>query len=143
MEQAPMGSKYEPLGRYLATRQTAEVPMSFAEIEKVIGGSLPPKAAGHPAWWSNNTSNNTMTKVWLDAGFRTERVNIGARKLVFRRVGAPRETAGGSPPGGAPRPTGGGGLLERTRAALGGTVRLAEGVDLTDPTEEAWDAQAS
>ena len=81
-----MTSKYDPLGDYLASRQTAEVPMSFAEIEKVIGAALPPKAVDHPAWWSNNTSNNTMTKVWLDAGFRTERVNISARKLVFRRV---------------------------------------------------------
>jgi hypothetical protein len=146
MEQTPMTSKYDPLGDYLASRQTVEVPMSFADIEKVIGAPLPPKAVDHPAWWSNNTSNNTMTKVWLDAGFRTEQVNIGARKLVFRRVERARATVGGvtlAQPM-AQRPGfGAGGLLARTRAALAGTVHLADGVDLTDPTGEVWDAQTS
>jgi hypothetical protein len=28
-----------------------------------------------------------MTKVWLEAGFETEQVDMAARKLVFRRVG--------------------------------------------------------
>jgi hypothetical protein len=27
-----------------------------------------------------------MTKVWLEAGFKTEQVDIEGRKLVFRRV---------------------------------------------------------
>lgn len=60
--------------------------MSFAEIERVTGILLPPKAQAQRAWWSNNPSNNVMTKVWLDAGFRTERVDLGARRLVFRRT---------------------------------------------------------
>jgi hypothetical protein len=141
-----MASKYDPLGDYLASRQTAEVPMSFSDIETVIGAALPPKAVDHPAWWSNNTSNNTMTKVWLDAGFRTERVNISARKLVFRRVERPRTTVADEalPPAIARR--GGndeGGLLARARTALAGTVHLVDGVDLTDPTGEVWDAQTS
>ena len=141
-----MASKYDPLGDYLASRQTAEVPMSFAEIETVIGAALPPKAVDHPAWWSNNTSNNTMTKVWLDAGFRTERVNINARKLVFRRVGRPRATVADAALAPAIAQRGradGGGLLARVRAGLAGTVHLADGVDLTDPTGEVWDAQTS
>ena len=118
--------------------------MSFSEIEAVIGGCLPPKAVNHPAWWSNNTSNNTMTKVWLDAGFRTERVDIGGRRLVFRRAspsappparGMPsRSVAPASPPGG---------LLSRVRAALAGTVRVAPGVNLAEPTGEPWDAEHS
>ncbi len=141
-----MASKYEPLGEYLASRQTSEVPMSFAEIERVIGAALPPKAADHPAWWSNNTSNNTMTKIWLDAGFRTERVNVGARKLVFRRVDRPRATADGVMPAQPVAPRlgpGDGGLLARARAALAGTVHLVDGVDLTDPPGENWDAQTT
>ncbi|HEX3431130.1 MAG TPA: hypothetical protein VHT03_09600 [Rhizomicrobium sp.] len=27
-----------------------------------------------------------MTKVWLEAGFRTERVDMAGKKLVFRRI---------------------------------------------------------
>ncbi len=115
--------------------------MSFSDIEAVIGAALPPKAVNHPAWWSNNTSNNTMTQIWLDAGFRTERVDVGARRIVFRRVGQPPQ-----PPRESARPAAqaadGGGLLSRVRAALAGTVRVTPDVDLTAPTGEIWDADS-
>ncbi|MEA2936481.1 MAG: hypothetical protein QOD74_3127, partial [Variibacter sp.] len=61
--------------------------MTFAEIERITGSKLPPKAQHQRAWWSNNPSNNVMTKVWLEAGYETERVDMAGRKLVFRRVG--------------------------------------------------------
>ncbi len=79
-------SKYQNLGKYLSDQPFNEVPMSFAEIEKVIGTKLPPKAQLHRAWWSNSPSNNVMTKVWLDAGFRSEQVDMASRKLVFKRI---------------------------------------------------------
>jgi hypothetical protein len=146
-----MASKYDPLGAYLRAQGMDEAPMSFADIETVIGAALPPKAVNHPAWWSNNTSNNTMTKVWLDAGFRTERVDIAGRKLVFRRVSDPTRSgleeaqpgpfsAPGSPPAWTPTRAEGG-LRERMRAALGGTVTVAQGVSLTAPSGEAWAAE--
>ena len=81
--------KYTRLGEFLRAQRSKEVPMTFSEIERVIGGKLPPNSPQYPAWWSNNPSNNVMTKVWLDAGFRTEQVDIEGRKLVFRRVSEP------------------------------------------------------
>ena len=78
-------SKYEPLGAFLQSRDAEAVPMTFAQIEKLIGAKLPPSAK-YRAWWSNNPTNSVMTKVWLEAGFRSESVDLGARKLVFRRV---------------------------------------------------------
>ena len=77
--------KYEALGQFLLGQKYEEVPMTFAEIERVTGAKLP-KSQRYPAWWSNNPSNNVMTKIWLDAGFRTERVDIAAKKLVFKRT---------------------------------------------------------
>ena len=109
--------------------------MSFSEIEAVIGVRLPPAAHRHAAWWSNNPSNNVMTKVWLDAGFRTERVDLGARRLVFRRVAPAKAPAPAR--GFEPRP----GAITEMRKALRGTMRIAPGVDLTAPTGEVWDAQ--
>lgn len=127
-------SKYEPLEHFLKSRQTEEVPMTFAEIERVIGRSLPQKASGHRAWWSNNPSNNVMTKAWLAAGYRTERVDMAARRLVFRRTSR-------APDHSAPAPTSrGAGVLERLRAKLVGTVTIPPGVDITAPTGEDWDA---
>lgn len=82
-------SKYERLGAYLRGQRTEQVPMTFAEIERVVGTKLP-KSQKHQAWWSNSTSNNVMTRVWLDAGYRTEQVDVERKRLVFRRVRAPQ-----------------------------------------------------
>ena len=51
--------KYDPLGAFLKANGTEHVPMTFAEIEKVIGEPLP-NSKTYPAWWSNNPSNNVM-----------------------------------------------------------------------------------
>lgn len=129
-------SKYEPLQQFLKARHTAEVPMTFAEIEKVIGFPLPEKASAIRAWWSNNPSNNVMTKAWLAAGYVTERVDIASRRLVFRR--APKGRIGASEDTQRPRSIG---VVDRIRARLGGSVTIPEGVDITEPTGEAWDAE--
>lgn len=128
--------KYDPLKVFLERQATDTVPMTFAEIEAVIGAPLP-SSKRYPAWWSNNPWNNTMTQVWLEAGFTTEQVDIEGETLVFRRT-APdhqglEETAQAFE---ASR-----GVLSRLRAELGGTVRFAPGFDPTAPTGEVWDAQ--
>jgi len=63
----PLSSKYHPLTLHLHAQAGDRVRMTFAEIERVIGGKLPPSAASR-AWWSNNPSNNVMTKAWLETG---------------------------------------------------------------------------
>ena len=78
-------SKYQSLGQFLRKQSAEQVPMTFQEIEKVTGSKLP-SSKQYPAWWSNNTMNNVMTKVWLEAGYRTEQVDIAGEKLVFRRA---------------------------------------------------------
>ena len=127
--------KYEPLGQFLKRQRTDEVSMTFAEIERLLGAKLPPKAQHHRAWWSNNPTNNVMTKVWLAAGFRTEQVDLDARKLVFRRVGAPGSTATTSAAVPQTSPP-----SERhpLYGALKDLLRVAPGVDLTGPADPEW-----
>lgn len=132
--------KYEPLTAFLAAKRTQEVPMSFTDIEKVIGTPLP-DSKRHPAWWSNNAANNVMTRAWLAAGFRTERVDICGERLVFRRAGPPPAADEGAGESTSKSSPGGGGLLQRLRARLGGSVTVAPGVDLTAPSGERWDAE--
>ena len=128
-------SKYEPLTQFLAAQRDEEVPMSFGEIEQVLGFPLPAKASGLRAWWSNNAANNVMTRAWLAAGYVTERVDMGSRRLVFRKADAvPTSTDVAS------RPARSLGFLDRIRAELGGTVTIPEGADITAPTGEVWDA---
>lgn len=130
-------SKYEPLTQFLSAQGAQEVPMSFTEIERVLGFNLPTKASGMRAWWSNNPSNNVMTKAWLAAGFITERVDMGSRRLVFRKSGVPVSL----PIASSVQSARSIGFLDRIRARLGGTVTIPEGVDITAPTGEVWDAE--
>ena len=87
-------SKYRPLTLHLRAQRGSRVAMSFAEVERVLGTKLPPSAGAHRAWWSNNPTNNMMTKAWLEAGFQSEQVDLEGRKLVFRRVAPTPPSAG-------------------------------------------------
>ena len=135
-------SKYGSLENYLRDQPWDEVPMSFADIERVIGARLPPAAQRHRAWWSNNASNNVMTKAWLNAGFRSERVDLEGRKLVFRRTAQRRTTHGESAMAEASakfQPT-----AARTAkqhplvGALKGVLVIAPDFDLTQPAMPEW-----
>lgn len=127
--------KYEPLTTFLAQAPGTEIPMTFADIERVTGHALP-ASKQYPAWWSNNPSNNVMTKAWLAAGYQTERVDIAGERLVFRRVTG-RASMAAAPE--SPSPTGS--ILERIRARLGGMVTVSPGVDLAAPVSDLWDAE--
>jgi hypothetical protein len=124
--------KYDPLRAFLLSSNAEEVSLRFEEIEALLGAPLPPSQK-HPSWWSNNPSNNTMTRVWLEAGYRTERLDVDGRKVVFRRAARNGDN-------GSERVLS---IVERVRAALAGTVRVQSGYDLTNPTGEHWDAQDS
>lgn len=121
--------KYEPLTEFLKDASQNEVRMSFDEIEKIIGRQLPSSARRHRAWWSNNPENSVMTKAWLDAGWKSEQVDMEARKLVFRRM---RKNDADEPPTPG-KPT--------LYGALKGIVRIAPGTDLIQPTGVRWSAQ--
>jgi hypothetical protein len=125
--------KYEPLGTFLRNQRAQEVPLTFSEIEKITGAKLPPKAQHHRAWWSNNSSNNVMTKVWLEAGYESARVDMSARKLVFRRVAKAGEGSGGLT---KPYATGDG--RHPIRGALRDITFVPPGVDLTEPADPEW-----
>lgn len=132
-------SKYSPLTYHLQTRQQAEVAMRFSEIEAVLGFALPPSSRQHRAWWSNNPSNNVMTKAWLSAGYHTRNVDIAGERLVFERLNTsesaspagvfsedktPFVNAPEKPPLSGDHPMWG---------ALAGMITLAPDLDLTVP----------
>lgn len=82
-------TKYAPLSRALAQCAQDSWPVTFAEIESLLGSRLPGSARRYPAWWSNNPTNNTMTRVWLDAGWKTENVDVPGERVTFRRAEQP------------------------------------------------------
>jgi hypothetical protein len=132
--EAKMG-KYSPLRAYLISQNENRIPMTFDEIERLIGAPLP-ASKKYPAWWSNNPSNNPMTKEWLAAGFQTEEVNIARESVVFSRVS--REAVAGELAGFGEGPRAEFKRLTRRHPLFGrlkGVITLAPRVDLTDPPD--------
>ena len=132
-------AKYDPLNRHLRTQRLAEVPMTFSQIEQLIGTKLPPSAYRHRPWWANESSNHVHAKAWLDAGYQTEQVDMQSKKLVFKRTHTARPT---------------GGMAEGQRrfkheegeqpvrhpmlGALKGLLIIDPGFDLTQPAMPEW-----
>jgi hypothetical protein len=120
-------SKYAPLGEFLRKQFGSEVRLSFADIERITKAKLPPSAR-YRAWWSNNPTNSVMTKVWLDAGFETEQVDMNSGKLVFKRV---RQVGpAGSSSGGPSR--------HPLFGLSNGLLRINPGTDITKPADPHW-----
>ncbi|WP_445819612.1 DUF7662 domain-containing protein [Bradyrhizobium sp. ISRA442] len=80
-------SIYDPLQQRLARVQDRTVRLTFAEIEALLGRSLPASAYRFSAWWGNETSRtagHTQSRAWLLAGFRA-RVSLKLRTVEFER----------------------------------------------------------
>jgi hypothetical protein len=125
-------SKYQRLGDFLRTQNQERIPMSFADIERVTKAKLPPSAHKYRPWWSNNPTNSVLTRVWLDAGYESEQVDMAGQSLVFRRVTPPpaEPSVSTSPSGAIP--------IHPAYGALKGLVKVAPGVDLTAPADPDW-----
>lgn len=119
--------KYEPLEKFLKDRRSGRWRTGFREIETLLGFKLPQSALKYPAWWSNDETGHSHAKAWLDAGWRTEAVDLTGRKLTFARVEPVREEA---PP-----------VPSDPWGCMAGTVTIMPDTDLTAPTEE-WNAEA-
>lgn len=126
-------SRYEPLTVFLKSRDHDVTSMTFQEVEAVIGRSLPPSAYEHRAWWSNNPSNNTMTRAWLAAGYKTAQVDLAGGQLTFRRIERAFAPARDEvPEDQIPE------ALKGLYGALRGTVWIEPGYDITQPPDPDW-----
>jgi|SRR5580704_2183269 hypothetical protein len=122
-------SKYSPLGDYLKRQRRDVVPMTFAEIEKITGAKLP-ASSQYRAWWSNNDFNSVLTKIWLEAGFKSEQVDMSTGKLVFRRVREPKDPKAVQSAGEKP--------FHPAYGLMKGLIRIMPGTDLTQPADPEW-----
>ena len=118
-------SKYEPLPRFLASVGETARRMSFGEIERILGFKLPKSAYQHEAWWSNNATGHSHARAWQKSGWRTEAVDLTARKVTFQQDARLPSSARSADPWGC----------------MAGTVTFMPGVDLTAPSGERWNAE--
>ena len=106
--------------------------MTFAQVEEILGAPLPASARTHRPWWANTTHGHVQSKGWLSAGYQSEQVDLESERLMFKKVSNTipiDETAPQHHP-----------LIGWAK----GTVKVAEGVDLTAPlfTDTEMDAWA-
>lgn len=118
-------TKYQPLTTHLAARGEPRIAMSFSEMERVLGFSLPRSAREYRPWWANSAHGHVQSRAWLDAGYQSEDVDLAAERLVFARLNAVEP---------APRPKGRHPLI----GCMKGTIVILPGTDLTEPTAPDW-----
>jgi len=75
-------AKYDKLTQWLAK---PKLPLTFAEIEKIIGEALPPSASQYRPWWGNEVKPSArQCRAWLDAGWKVDSVDLKARRVIFK-----------------------------------------------------------
>ena len=87
-ERPVMQGKYAPLYQYLEPRYVNTVVLTFAQIEDLLGFTLPDSARVHHEWWANKGPNDTPpphSRSWTLAS-RTATPNLQAKTVVFERA---------------------------------------------------------
>ena len=79
-----INSKYYPLKKYLEINGAAEIELGFAEIESILGFSLPESAFKYSAWWVNGAHSHSFS--WGEAGYEKTRLSLSGKRVCFSRV---------------------------------------------------------
>lgn len=136
--------KYATLRAFLSKRSEARISMSFKEVAAAAKVKLPASAFRYPQWWQNDPEHHVQAKAWIEAGYKTENVDIDAQRVEFvsmaallRGVREMRKTYDHKPSVPAEK--------HPMIGAMKGTFTIAPGWDLTrpalDPEELAeWEA---
>jgi len=83
-------AEYRSLHKYLHDRYANTVVLTFAEIEDLLGFTLPALARLRPDWWANADADSTPSAQscsWTRAS-RSATPNLLAQTVVFERVSA-------------------------------------------------------
>ena len=82
-----LSGKYGVLYRYLEHRYADVVVLTFAQIEDLLGFSLPQLARTYQAWWTlgANVQGAPHADAWTLAG-RTASPNLQSKVVIFTRT---------------------------------------------------------
>ncbi len=87
-ERVVVSGDYLSLHTYLKNRYANTVVLTFAEIEDLLGFTLPELARLRQEWWTHadpSTARPNYSDSWILAS-RTARPNLLAQTVVFERV---------------------------------------------------------
>lgn len=83
-ESIKSSKKYRKLTQLLTESQGNPVSLTFAQIEDIVGFSLPASAKEHRAFWANTTTHSIALS-WLSVGYKTVDVNLENETVVFEK----------------------------------------------------------
>ncbi len=82
------GWEYRSLYQYLENRFADTVVLTFAQIEALLGFTLPALARLRPDWWATPEADavpSSQSRSWVEAS-RTATPNLRAQSVMFERV---------------------------------------------------------
>ena len=92
--------KYRPLYEALRASTGDHRRLTFAQLEEIIGVSLPRSAFQYREWWANEQERSggrhPQARAWMLAGWQVETVALANKEVVFRRVSQSKEQANAS-----------------------------------------------
>lgn len=80
-----VGSKYHPLFSRLQQAAGKPVTLTFAQIEALLGTSLPDSARRREGWWSNRSRGAVQAAAWMRAGYHVVAVDLSAETVRFEK----------------------------------------------------------
>lgn len=78
-------SKYYPLYQLLLESRQDELTLTIAELEQLLGESLPASARSQRAWWSNRKRGALQAAAWMEAGYHVVAIDLAAQQITFRK----------------------------------------------------------
>ena len=82
--------KYLPIATFLMGRRSvsAEIQLTFAEIENLLRANLPKAARTYRAWWANERgkSRHVQANAWMAVGWRVFSVDLKTESVTFREI---------------------------------------------------------
>lgn len=134
--------KYDPLFQHLLKQSHNRLAMTFGQIEELLHAPLPASARRHRPFWANDPAGHAHAKAWLDAGYRTEQVDMEGEQLVFVRAIKLEATGEGMADNNATYKHKDSHAQHPMIGALKGLLWIDPTLDLTMPAlpQEEWDA---
>ena len=79
-------AKYDPLTKHLRAQNGATVVLTFLDIERILGSSLPKSAREYREWWENEKpgGSHVQSKAWQAGGYSVDSVDFGRERVTFK-----------------------------------------------------------
>ncbi len=77
--------KYRDLAEYLLESNEKKVSLSYPQIERILGFSLPDSATTHIRQFWANAEKHPQSSSWLAIGYKTTNIDVENQIITFKK----------------------------------------------------------